>query len=225
MARLPAVQDRSGGRESSRTLLKRHDYRRRRPNCASASGTDGASGCGRASRSIRRCRAAWRPNAPPLATGLSLARRDHLAGDSRRPFHPRFGGATQIQRQRVVGVASFAAHMHLARGVAVIPEPRDAPAGWIGGWLQAPADCFDWSRRAPRYEDPSQEWSWRGLLPKATELEPKPTPDFWSGYRRTHVEPDARLAARHQRLAEVRSLRAPDERGDSTGDHFQRACA
>jgi hypothetical protein len=45
-----------------------------------------------------------------------------------------------------------------------------------------------------RYAGNLQEWLWRGSLPRATEIDLALIPDFWSGYHRTYVERDARLA-------------------------------
>ncbi len=66
--------------------------------------------------------------------------------------------------------------------------------GWLSRWMESADEFFAWSRSTPRYEGGLQEWLWRGSLPRATELDPSLIPDFWSGYHRTYVERDARLA-------------------------------
>jgi len=66
--------------------------------------------------------------------------------------------------------------------------------GWLSRWLSTPKEFFSWSKSAPRYQGGLQEWLWRGFLPRATELDLALIPDFWTGYHRTYVERDARLA-------------------------------
>ncbi len=66
--------------------------------------------------------------------------------------------------------------------------------GWLGRWLGQQEDFFAWSKSAPRYAGGLQEWLWRGFLPRATEIDLTLVPAFWTGYHRTYVERDARLA-------------------------------
>lgn len=67
-------------------------------------------------------------------------------------------------------------------------------AGWLSRWFEAPDGFFEWSRAASRHGGNLQEWLWRGFLPRATGLDESLIPDFWTGYHRTYVERDARLA-------------------------------
>ncbi len=66
--------------------------------------------------------------------------------------------------------------------------------GWLSRWLEPGDGFFEWCRSALRYDGGLQEWLWRGSLPRASELNKALIPDFWSGYHRTYVERDARLA-------------------------------
>ena len=99
----------------------------------------------------------------------------------------------QVLKSLAESLAGRAAFLDLF-GFSLAELAGATSVGWLGRWLQAPTDFFDWSRRAPRYEGNLQEWLWRGFLPRATELEITLIPDFWSGYHRTYVERDARLA-------------------------------
>ncbi len=73
-------------------------------------------------------------------------------------------------------------------------ELTGQPEGWLARWLAQADGFFDRVRMAPRYLGPLHEWLWRGFLPRATELDLGLIPDFWTGYHRTYVERDARLA-------------------------------
>lgn len=76
-----------------------------------------------------------------------------------------------------------------------LQELGSARSGWLSRWLDAPQDFVAWSAKAERYEGHLQEWLWRGTLPRVTEINESLVPDFWTGYHRTYVERDARLAA------------------------------
>lgn len=71
-------------------------------------------------------------------------------------------------------------------------------SGWLERWLKAGTGdaegFFAWSKTAARYDAPLQEWLWRGFLPRATGIDLALIPDFWTGYHRTYIERDARLA-------------------------------
>ncbi len=75
-----------------------------------------------------------------------------------------------------------------------LQELAGSQSGWLARLLDAPEDCFGWSRQASRYPGNLHEWLWRGTLPMVTQLEQSLVPDFWMGYHRTYVERDARLA-------------------------------
>jgi predicted AAA+ superfamily ATPase len=70
----------------------------------------------------------------------------------------------------------------------------DAP-GWLGRWL---ANADDLVSATPRTQAPFDgtlwEWLWRGSMPGAVPLPQDLIPDFWTGYHRTYIERDARLA-------------------------------
>ena len=75
-----------------------------------------------------------------------------------------------------------------------LQELAGSLACWLQRLLDAPEDCFNWSRQASRYAGSLRDWLWRGSLPRATELDQGLVADFWLGYHRTYVERDARLA-------------------------------
>jgi len=75
-----------------------------------------------------------------------------------------------------------------------VQELAGSDSGWLARLLDMPDDCLNWSRQATRYAGSLHEWLWRGSLPRATELEQSLIPDFWTGYHRTYVERDARVA-------------------------------
>lgn len=68
------------------------------------------------------------------------------------------------------------------------------PSGWLQAWLEAPGDFMRTRCKEPTYAGSLHEWLWRGGLPRAADLDLSLIPDFWSGYHRTYVERDARLA-------------------------------
>ena len=67
--------------------------------------------------------------------------------------------------------------------------------GWLARWLQSPADVVA-TRSPAEHADarPLWDWLWRGFLPGAQGVAAVLVPDFWTGYQRTYVERDARLA-------------------------------
>ena len=71
----------------------------------------------------------------------------------------------------------------------------DARAGWLGRWMDD-ADGLLASRppSATWLGRTLWEWLWRGAMPGAGALDADLVPDFWTGYHRTYVERDARLA-------------------------------
>lgn len=99
----------------------------------------------------------------------------------------------QVLRNLSESLAGRAAFLDLF-GFSLAEMTGAETAGWLLRWLESPDDFFAWSRQAPQYPGLLQEWLWRGFLPRATELDLALIPDFWSGYHRTYVERDARLA-------------------------------
>lgn len=75
-----------------------------------------------------------------------------------------------------------------------LQELANGGGGWLPRWLDAPQDFLPWAKQAGRYGGNLQEWLWRGTLPRVTEIEASLVPDFWTGYHRTYIERDARLA-------------------------------
>jgi hypothetical protein len=71
----------------------------------------------------------------------------------------------------------------------------DARSGWLEPWLHDP-DGFMAAQPQPAKfaERPLWEWLWRGTMPGAHGLDLALVPDFWTGYHRTYVERDARMA-------------------------------
>lgn len=72
---------------------------------------------------------------------------------------------------------------------------RAGTPGWLERWLQAPED-FVVTRSMPDNftVQPLWDWLWRGFLPGVQDLGADLVPEFWTGYQRTYVERDARLA-------------------------------
>jgi predicted AAA+ superfamily ATPase len=72
---------------------------------------------------------------------------------------------------------------------------RGGASGWLERWLHAPDDHV---AARPTTENtatqPLWDWLWRGFLPGVQELASDLVPEFWTGYQRTYVERDARLA-------------------------------
>lgn len=99
----------------------------------------------------------------------------------------------QVLSSLAESLAGRAAFLDLF-GFSLVELAGSTTRGWLQRWLEAPDDFFSWSRQAPLYPGNLQEWLWRGFLPRATNLELALIPDFWSGYHRTYVERDARLA-------------------------------
>ena len=67
--------------------------------------------------------------------------------------------------------------------------------GWLERWIETPADLV---AAKPLPDDlvrqPLWDWLWRGFLPGVQNLAADLVPEFWTGYQRTYVERDARLA-------------------------------
>lgn len=98
----------------------------------------------------------------------------------------------QVLRSLAESLAGRAAFLDLY-GFS-LQELGNATTGWLSGWLENPEGFFEWSRGAECYPGNLQEWLWRGFLPRVCELDESLVPDFWTGYHRTYVERDARLA-------------------------------
>ena len=98
----------------------------------------------------------------------------------------------QVMRSLSESLAGRAAFLDL-RGFS-LQEIADTSTGWLGRWLDNADDFFEWSRQANYHDGNLPDWLWRGSLPRATEIAAGLIPDFWSGYHRTYVERDARLA-------------------------------
>jgi predicted AAA+ superfamily ATPase len=98
----------------------------------------------------------------------------------------------QVLRNLSESLAGRAAFLDL-QGFS-LAELASVGHGWLAQWFAAPQDFFAWSKSAPRYPGSLHEWLWRGALPRATEIDLSLIPDFWTGYHRTYVERDARLA-------------------------------
>lgn len=75
-----------------------------------------------------------------------------------------------------------------------LQEIGNVRSGWLELWLGQTDDFFDWARQAPRFDGELYPWLWRGSLPRAVEIDASLIPDYWTGYHRTYVERDARLA-------------------------------
>lgn len=72
---------------------------------------------------------------------------------------------------------------------------RIETAGWLEQWIASPADFVaTQSKTEDTASQPLWEWLWRGFLPGVQELPADLVADFWTGYQRTYVERDARLA-------------------------------
>ncbi|GAB6041636.1 ATP-binding protein [Endothiovibrio diazotrophicus] len=98
----------------------------------------------------------------------------------------------QVLRSMAESLAGRAAFLDL-QGFS-LQELGGSRDGWIVRWLDDPDGFPAWSRGAQRYGGTLQEWLWRGTLPRATTIDTALVPDFWTGYHRTYVERDARLA-------------------------------
>ena len=98
----------------------------------------------------------------------------------------------QVLRSLAESLAGRAAFLDLY-GFS-LQELGNARAGWLSRWLEKPDDFLDWARRTDKYDGNVQQWLWRGFLPRASELDESLIPDFWTGYHRTYVERDARIA-------------------------------
>lgn len=67
--------------------------------------------------------------------------------------------------------------------------------GWLSKWLEEPEELI--AIRAKKETKPEislWEWLWRGFLPGAQLIPMELVPDFWTGYQRTYIERDARMA-------------------------------
>ena len=103
----------------------------------------------------------------------------------------------QVMHSLAESLAGRSAFLDLM-GFSLHELSDDASPGWLSRWFEFAEDDADkfllLSRSAPRYQGNLLEWLWRGSLPRACELDLELIPDFWSGYHRTYVERDARLA-------------------------------
>ena len=101
----------------------------------------------------------------------------------------------QVMRALAESLAGRAAFLDLQGFSIEELAGADPQAGWLGRWMDDP-DRLLASRPAPATWPGRTlwEWLWRGAMPGASALEPDLVPDFWTGYHRTYVERDARLA-------------------------------
>jgi hypothetical protein len=72
---------------------------------------------------------------------------------------------------------------------------RTGVPGWLERWIESPADLVT-TQPTPENTaaQPLWDWLWRGFLPGIQELPADLVAEFWTGYQRTYVERDARLA-------------------------------
>jgi hypothetical protein len=72
---------------------------------------------------------------------------------------------------------------------------RTSAPGWLKAWTESP---LDFVAVLPTAENTAPTllwpWIWRGFMPGVQELSDDLVPEFWTGYQRTYVERDARLA-------------------------------
>lgn len=98
----------------------------------------------------------------------------------------------QVLRSLAESLAGRAAFLDLY-GFS-LQEIAGSSSGWLVRWLESPETFLAWSREADRYRESLPSWLWKGFLPRVFELDEALIPDFWTGYHRTYVERDARLA-------------------------------
>ena len=101
----------------------------------------------------------------------------------------------QVMRAMAESLAGRAAFLDLyGFSLQELADEADVP-GWLARWL---ADADGLVASSPRTHAPFGrtvwEWLWRGTLPGAALLSRDLVPDFWTGYHRTYIERDARLA-------------------------------
>jgi hypothetical protein len=67
--------------------------------------------------------------------------------------------------------------------------------GWLAEWLRSPSDLVA-TRSPAKHEHVRRlwDWLWRGFLPGVQHVPADLVSEFWTGYQRTYVERDARLA-------------------------------
>ena len=101
----------------------------------------------------------------------------------------------QVMRTLAESLAGRAAFLDLQGFSLQELAGADARSGWLDRWLEDP-DALVASRpqSAVFLERTLWEWLWRGTMPGAHALDPALVPDFWTGYHRTYVERDARMA-------------------------------
>jgi uncharacterized protein len=125
----------------------------------------------------------------------SLKRRIDAA-DS-RPGQYVLTGSQQWQVMKSVSesLAGRAAFLDLEGfSLAEIAGRTNTP-GWLERWLLGPADLVSHRPTQERpFTQPLWRWLWRGFLPGVQNLADDLVPEFWTGYQRTYVERDARLA-------------------------------
>jgi predicted AAA+ superfamily ATPase len=99
----------------------------------------------------------------------------------------------QVMRALAESLAGRVAFLDL-QGFS-IQELAAAQTGWLGRWMDDPDGLL--ASRPPAATWPGRtlwEWLWRGAMPGTSALDADMVPDFWTGYHRTYVERDARLA-------------------------------
>jgi predicted AAA+ superfamily ATPase len=101
----------------------------------------------------------------------------------------------QVMRALAESLAGRAAFLDLhGFSLQELAGNGDSP-GWLSLWL---ANADDFVASSPKTQAPFGgtlwEWLWRGAMPGAAELATEMVPDFWTGYHRTYIERDARLA-------------------------------
>ncbi|MCU0291051.1 MAG: DUF4143 domain-containing protein [Thermoanaerobaculaceae bacterium] len=101
----------------------------------------------------------------------------------------------QVMRSMAESLAGRAAFLDLTGfSIPELAGTTDRPA-WLQRWIEDPAAVVT----APghdmrRFETELLPWLWRGFLPGVYAVGADMVTDFWTGYHRTYVERDARLA-------------------------------
>ncbi len=145
-----------------------------------------------------------RNHPPPLildeiqyAPELVSALKRHVDESGARPGMYLLTGSQQWQVMRTLAesLAGRATFLDLhGFSLQELAGQGDAP-GWLGRWL---ANADELVGAAPKTQAPFDgtlwEWLWRGAMPGAIPLPQDLIPDFWTGYHRTYIERDARLA-------------------------------
>jgi predicted AAA+ superfamily ATPase len=131
--------------------------------------------------------------APELVAALK--RRVDAAGAKHGQYVLTGSQQWQVMRSLSESLAGRAAFLDLEGFSLQELEGRGNKPGWLQTWLDTPEEMT--AGRGPRDAGSGKsplEWLWRGQLPGVQPLAADLVTEFWTGYQRTYIERDARLA-------------------------------